>query len=30
MAPNVIPKKYLNLPKNKLVTVHDFYVLAGE
>ena len=26
MAPNVIPKKYLNLPKKKLVTVHDFYI----
>ena len=26
MTPNVIPKKYINLPKRKIVTVHDFYI----
>jgi hypothetical protein len=26
MAPNVIPLRYLNLPKRKVVTVHDFYI----
>lgn len=26
IAPNVIPKKYLNLPKRKIVTAHDFYI----
>ena len=26
MAPNVIPEKYLNLPKKKIVVVHDFYI----
>ncbi len=26
MAPNVIPQKYLNLPKRKITTVHDFYI----
>ncbi len=26
MAPNVIPKPYLELPKNKIVTIHDFYI----
>ncbi len=26
MAPNVIPLRYLNLPKIKITTVHDFYI----
>jgi len=26
IAPNVIPGKLLNLPKKKIVTVHDFYI----
>ncbi len=26
MAPNVIPEKYLDLPKKKIVIVHDFYI----
>ena len=26
IAPNVIPQKYLNLPKIKITTVHDFYI----
>ena len=30
MTPNVIPIKYINLPKRKIVTVHDFYVFDDD
>jgi hypothetical protein len=30
MTPNVIPKKYINLPKIKIVTIHDFYVFDDD